>query len=749
MKKLLAALLATSMILLALVPFAVVTVSADTFNASDANPTITTASDYIAFFNAYIGGNNFSGKTVTLAQDIVLNDTSAANWYSQLGAQVFTDNGESIPWFSGTFDGANHTIYGAIVEGSFYSNTYATEDNPWRNGTENTKSEGVCGLFPMVDDGATIQNLTVDGFYICGTNTTVNFALDKLGVGGLIGVAKDNTTISGVTMRNGIVTCVDSGINALGAVVGQWRSVIDTESVGTTNTLAFTNCSVEDTVGVIAPASPGEVYCGGLIGHIHSYNSWNNRITITSSTISPAGAGLSIDPIGRFIFRGASGGYTWTVCGTTKGLSGGTNEHTGWANGAINGSGAYSAAGDNTFSTANYESDSVFTITTAIDMKAFLESEQDFSGKTINLVNDITFNADTASDGWYNVGGVVTITPSNRYFAGTFDGHGHTIKGLVVKSSNGWYLGAGMFAGARGATVENFTLDGFYVGVSGARAVGAIIGRYDRASTLIGITLKNGSVITTSSNTENTNETGTGALFGFANLNNGSENARAVVITNCVVENTVTVSADANNFAGGICGSFYMNDSGGNDAGNPSINVSGSVFNPAGGLNPVGRVRYGGAGYNTPFINTLTGYEGYLEIYSSTTLDAFNAAIRATGCYGAPITLQGVQEKDSGNAIRLVGLIEIPADLADVTYLGFEVSVGVQTADLSKTQCTKVYESILAGGDAIDAPTGYYYFTFVIADINSETTFDIRARATIDEIEYYTSAGSYTFTPEA
>ena len=81
MKRIFAALLATSMILLALVPFAITTVSADTFNASDANPTITTAADLKAFLES---GDSFSGKTITLQFE---NEDGSKAWaFYSLGA---------------------------------------------------------------------------------------------------------------------------------------------------------------------------------------------------------------------------------------------------------------------------------------------------------------------------------------------------------------------------------------------------------------------------------------------------------------------------------------------------------------------------------------------------------------------------------------------------------------------------------------------------------------------------------------
>ena len=64
--------------ILAAYPMTVNAAEGDTFNASDANPKISTYSDLKAFKSAVDGGKDFSGVTVTLVNEIELDDTWSA-----------------------------------------------------------------------------------------------------------------------------------------------------------------------------------------------------------------------------------------------------------------------------------------------------------------------------------------------------------------------------------------------------------------------------------------------------------------------------------------------------------------------------------------------------------------------------------------------------------------------------------------------------------------------------------------------
>ena len=92
--RLLCGLLTFAMVLSMLVVVPAVTVSADTFDASASEPTITTDADMAAFATAVTEGNTFAGQTVKLAGDVTLSTTVGT---------------ASTP-FSGNFNGQGHTV---------------------------------------------------------------------------------------------------------------------------------------------------------------------------------------------------------------------------------------------------------------------------------------------------------------------------------------------------------------------------------------------------------------------------------------------------------------------------------------------------------------------------------------------------------------------------------------------------------------------------------------------------------------
>ena len=308
MKKRISFLLAAVLILAVLLPaLPVLADGENTFKADDANPTISTAADYIAFFNeAFKNGNAFGGKTITLLNDITFNDMSSDNWYAQAGvtALVGTDGAN---YFSGTFDGNGHTLRGVVVNGS------------------TPRWDIPCGLFPAAS-GATIKNLTIDGFYVCGTNTSAgSLSYGKAGVGGLIGHVNKDITIDNVTMRNGIVTCVENGQAGIGALIGAFGG----KEFGRTMDLKMTNCTVEETVRVIAGAN-STVHIGGMFGYTED-NTWINSdrdhirflIDVTGSCIRPTGANGTLQPWGYCHNTDNNYQFVWAVKNDAVGYASG------------------------------------------------------------------------------------------------------------------------------------------------------------------------------------------------------------------------------------------------------------------------------------------------------------------------------------------------------------------------------------------------------------------------------------------
>ena len=301
MKKFLAILLMLSMFMAMLViPTAAEDEAAaevaDTFNPYDENPTISTASDYINFFHEVFTNktNTYAGKTITLMNDIVINDTSAEDWYAKDDAYKFIPSKENWSDFNGIFDGNGHTIKGIIIYGS------------------NWRSDRPCGIFPCVS-GATIKNLTIDGFYVYSATDKPRFPLfGRAGIGSLVGSAIGDLYIDNCTLKNGIVTAAEGAYGAIGGVVGQWYGALTADEIaaGKTLTAAITNTTVEESVKLVKGNS-NVAYMGGIFGYIEgAYNMNESVIDLSASKIQPSNAMDAenpLEPIGKFRFKGDVG----------------------------------------------------------------------------------------------------------------------------------------------------------------------------------------------------------------------------------------------------------------------------------------------------------------------------------------------------------------------------------------------------------------------------------------------------------
>ena len=188
------------------------------------NVTISNEAGLFWFAKQANAGNNFAGKTVTLANDIAL--TKA---WTPIG--IYT---ESKTHFKGTFDGQNHTVSGVEV----------TE-----NGTK-----GV-GFFGKVYTG-TIKNLTVEGT-ITATNCDY--------VGGIVG--HGYATISNCTFKGN---------------VGSTKNTMQVGGIAGSGGFTITNCSVYGNVtaecwagGIVGNCQDGGAYTNcyveGVISAERSY----------------------------------------------------------------------------------------------------------------------------------------------------------------------------------------------------------------------------------------------------------------------------------------------------------------------------------------------------------------------------------------------------------------------------------------------------------------------------------------------
>ena len=165
-------------------------------------------------------------------------------------------------------------------------------------------------------------------------------------------------------------------------------------------------------------------------------------------------------------------------------------------NGEVTNNGTINDGTFNTPITGSGTKDDPYQISTAAQLKRFRNIVNGTGGQTQDsgacavLMNDIVLN-----DGTFDANGTYTPgssskaaeewTPIGKYtddndktpYTGTFDGQGHTIKGLYVNSASDAYVG--LFGCLEGAAVRNLTVDGY---VQGCNTVGGIAGYASNAA---------------------------------------------------------------------------------------------------------------------------------------------------------------------------------------------------------------------------------------------------------------------------
>lgn len=129
-----------------------------------------------------------------------------------------------------------------------------------------------------------------------------------------------------------------------------------------------------------------------------------------------------------------------------------------------------------------YEGIETVEIGTAEQLLTFLNNLEDYEGKKVVLTSDITLN-----EGWDASAETVTepatkLNPTDATFAGIFDGRGHTISGLYLKTSTRATGFFGNVPTGKTATVKNVTILNSYI-ESDKDATGGIFGEVQKEST--------------------------------------------------------------------------------------------------------------------------------------------------------------------------------------------------------------------------------------------------------------------------
>ena len=306
------------------------------------------------------------------------------------------------------------------------------------------------------------------------------------------------------------------------------------------------------------------------------------RLEISGGSIT----GCTAAKGGDSVFTEPSGGFTMT---------GGT------VDGSIRLS--YSVGNNTVYMDGLGTKESPYEISTADQLKLFRDIVNGANGQTQNtaacavLTNDIVLNDGTfdengnyttgasgkAAEEWTPIGKYTDDGNNNTPYTGTFDGGGHTIKGLYVNLSD---VAVGLFGCLEDAAVRNLTVDGY---VQGRHTVGGIAGKaraYGAAPSTVENCRNNCHVVS---------EYGTGS-GSFLYVGGIVGSAADTTIADCV--NTEVVEAKGSNnyssVAAGIVGSLYENVTVKNCYNTGEINVTGDKLRvgTAGGI--AGSDIYGG-----------------------------------------------------------------------------------------------------------------------------------------------------------
>ncbi len=218
------------------------------YNENDSTFTLTTAAQLLGFGKLMNGGNKFAGKTITLGNDIDLNE----GWDAGSGEEPM--NIWKTGTLQGTFDGNHHTIRGLYT-------------------TASSGANGRTGLFRNMENG-TVKNLAIENSYFTGTNGQ--------GVGAIAGCATYNTSTTNATDKNTITNVyVDAIVEVNGGTAGGLVGMVNNK-LG----LALEDCVFAGTVS-------GTEYIGGIVGNGNgkptSMTNCLNMGTVTATVRRAAG----------------------------------------------------------------------------------------------------------------------------------------------------------------------------------------------------------------------------------------------------------------------------------------------------------------------------------------------------------------------------------------------------------------------------------------------------------------------------
>jgi len=512
---------------------------------------------------------DFSGQTIKLDADIVINDGNAKDWAEKAPAKRWYP----IDGFAGTFDGQGHSIsgvygYGVDIAMGLFANTKLNcviKDLKVLNSY--FKVDGLKSVGSVVSNGCgTFERLYSDAFI-----TTNGF-----NAGGLVGKLNDDGTVSATTKTSKMTNCWFDGTVTMTTKTGRYAGGLIGQIYGGSCTIS--HCLNSGDLSAESKESNG-VYLGGIFGGLNYVNFGGSVIMedtlnagkLTTKTTSVTGslaggtlASTTMNIKDTYVTEESHAEVCNWIGGSSTGIAMPVNTD------FVQGEDWYS------YTTLNY--DEYWTVTkegtpilkhfaeevidttnlkkaysfdwynqyakesiiyTAEDLYGFaiMSYSNNFSNKIIKLGANITVNAGKASD-WANGKKLpeknwIPIGRSYAAFQGVFDGNGYTISGLCGISSTS-FMGLFGYNGDRGE-LKNVKVVNSYFEACGA--LGAIAGRCE------------GSIDTAYSNAYLKEHTALGGGIAGYKLTKDAKCS----ITNCWYDGVFVVGSEAK-YCGGIVG---------------------------------------------------------------------------------------------------------------------------------------------------------------------------------------------------
>lgn len=493
------------------------------YNPTGATFVINSTKQFYGF--AYLSRSyDFSGQTIKLGADILVNEGKAEDWQDKPPLYEWTPiawHGTSLSKrFKGTFDGQGHTISGIYVKGS--------------------DSDGYIGLFGEIYNSAVVRNFKIVNSYfegtmantvrgcvgsVCGRNRgtidsvysdaiIVNSARMTGGIAGMINGTGQNTISN--CWFDGKITSINRTGGILGGVYGNKANIeatienclntgdiavkIGQGDIGgicgiaeTWCTLYIKDCLNAGTFKTVGDDKKENTHVGTIFGSVTQTSGVGSKVEITNSFgVSEfysrlvgwkfGDEGVSQSSVAFVTAEEVKGygGYQWTTLDFKNDWAVRMTDvpvPVVFATSRPSTSGIVRMVD---YSWYKPESD-VYTIKNFQQLYAFArlwEVTNLFKDKTIKLGADITVNEGNAAD-WAKKAPALVWEPAR--LRGTFDGQGHTISGIYVKGgAEDNYVGL-FHRVYQGATVKNLKLVNSYIegtmDSSKRGAVGSIAGR--------------------------------------------------------------------------------------------------------------------------------------------------------------------------------------------------------------------------------------------------------------------------------